>query len=107
MLSLYPGRNALRILWGPNNLHQLSGAVTTPLFRHLGLSSWHSVDGAIVHFFKFGPAGHILVVTLRLTLVGIVVLGAAILWHRLPARMRRRRIMLDKKKVDDEQLVLV
>lgn len=45
MHALFPNRDDLRILWGPNHLHRLSGAVTTPLFRHLGLSSWHSFDG--------------------------------------------------------------
>src|ERR1700753_3913768 len=77
MLSLSPGRDSLRILWGPNNMHQLSGAVTTPLFRHLGLSSWHSVDGAIVHMFKFGPGGRLLMGGLRPVAVaaGVGLLG--------------------------------
>lgn len=48
MHALFPGRNDLRILWGPNRLHHLSGAVTTPLFQHLGLSSWHSFDGVVI-----------------------------------------------------------
>lgn len=44
--AFFPNRDDLRILWGPNRLHHLSGAVTTPLFRHFGMSSWHSFDGA-------------------------------------------------------------
>jgi hypothetical protein len=56
MLSLFPGRDAMHILWGPDGLHQLSGVVHTPLFNHLGMSSWHSFDGAIITLFKPGHA---------------------------------------------------
>ena len=48
MHALFPKRDDVRILWGPNRLHQLSGAVTTPLFQHLGMSSWHSFDGVML-----------------------------------------------------------
>ena len=33
-------------------MHRLNGNVTTPLFKHLGSSSWHSWDAAIVKAFK-------------------------------------------------------
>lgn len=104
MLSLYPGRDALHILWGPNALHQLSGAVTTPLFRHLGLSSWHSIDGAIVYMFKFGPGGHILAIALRLLLMAAIVF-TLLKWYRSPERIRRK-MLLEKQKVDDELLLV-
>jgi len=103
MLSLYPGRDALRILWGPNHLHQLSGAVTTPLFRHLGLSSWHSVDGAIVKKLKFGAMGHIASLALQIGVIGGVIF-AAVRWYRSPARLRRKSLA-DKHKLDGELLV--
>ncbi|KAF2670396.1 putative glycosyl transferase [Microthyrium microscopicum] len=48
MQSIFPQRDSLRVLWGPNNLHRLSGAVTTPIFRHLGMSSWHAADGGVI-----------------------------------------------------------
>jgi hypothetical protein len=57
MQVLFPGREGLRVLWGPHGLHQLSGAVITPLFRHYGMSSWHGTDGAIITAFK---PGHVL-----------------------------------------------
>ena len=39
---LQPHRELLKILPGP--LHSLSGHVRTPLFEHMGSSSWHSYD---------------------------------------------------------------
>lgn len=39
-------RTNLRVLWGPNRLHQLNGNASTPIFHHLGSSSWHSYDAA-------------------------------------------------------------
>ncbi|KAL6859552.1 putative glycosyl transferase [Trichoderma novae-zelandiae] len=41
-----PGRGALKILPGP--MHSLNGRVTTPLFEHLGSSSWHSYDARLI-----------------------------------------------------------
>lgn len=42
----YEGRSSVKILPGP--LHSLSGRVSTPLFDHLGSSSWHSSDAKFV-----------------------------------------------------------
>ncbi|KAJ6436899.1 glycosyltransferase family 32 protein [Purpureocillium lavendulum] len=39
-------RTALKILPGP--MHSLNGRVTTPIFDHLGSSSWHSYDGRLM-----------------------------------------------------------
>jgi mannosyltransferase OCH1-like enzyme len=39
-------RTELKILPGP--LHSLSGRVKTPLFEHLGSSSWHSYDAKLL-----------------------------------------------------------
>lgn len=44
-------RQHLKILGGtPSkpNLHALNGNVTTPLFHHLGASSWHSFDAFLI-----------------------------------------------------------
>ncbi|TEA21557.1 Mannosyl phosphorylinositol ceramide synthase SUR1 [Colletotrichum sidae] len=51
--SLQKNRTTLKILTGTKenpNLHRLNGAVTTPLFDHLGSSSWHSFDAAFILF---------------------------------------------------------
>ena len=42
-------RTGLRILPGP--LHSLSGRVSTPLFDHLGSSSWHTSDALFIRQF--------------------------------------------------------
>ncbi|KAK3368761.1 glycosyltransferase family 32 protein [Podospora didyma] len=51
-------RSELKILAGPKDnfkLHSLNGPVSTPIFNHLGSSSWHSYDAAmIVTIGKFG-----------------------------------------------------
>src|SRR5687767_14922988 len=44
-------RTDLKVLAGPEDnieLHSLNGRVSTPLFDHLGSSSWHSHDAALV-----------------------------------------------------------
>lgn len=49
--TLQPNRTDLKILAGPEtnpNLHSLNGNVVTPLFHHLGSSSWHSYDGRLI-----------------------------------------------------------
>ncbi|KAF7595981.1 hypothetical protein BBP40_004127 [Aspergillus hancockii] len=46
---------SLRILSGPSNqpkMHMLNGLANTPLFRHLGSSSWHGRDARLIIFFK-------------------------------------------------------
>ncbi|KAA8646013.1 hypothetical protein EYZ11_009667 [Aspergillus tanneri] len=48
-------RTALRILSGPpehRTMHMLNGFVETPLFRHLGTSSWHGSDIAMLNVFN-------------------------------------------------------
>ncbi|KAK1756420.1 hypothetical protein QBC47DRAFT_185877 [Echria macrotheca] len=46
-----PNRSELKILAGPPNnfkLHSLNGHVATPIFDHLGSSSWHSYDASMI-----------------------------------------------------------
>ncbi|KAL2128276.1 hypothetical protein VTI74DRAFT_9425 [Chaetomium olivicolor] len=44
-------RSSLKILAGPKHhpkMHRLNGPVSTPIFNHLGSSSWHSYDAAMI-----------------------------------------------------------
>ncbi|KAH1298414.1 hypothetical protein KXX11_006981 [Aspergillus fumigatus] len=53
--TLQSNRSSLRILSGPPDaprLHKLNGQVNTPLFRHLGSSSWHNRDARLISLFK-------------------------------------------------------
>ncbi|KAE8355935.1 hypothetical protein BDV28DRAFT_162331 [Aspergillus coremiiformis] len=55
IFTLQSNRTNLRILSGPPDqprMHMLNGLVNTPLFRHLGSSSWHGQDARLVSFFK-------------------------------------------------------
>jgi hypothetical protein len=108
MLSLFPDRDKLHILWGPNGMHQLSGAVTTPLFRHLGMSSWHSFDGAIWAVFK---DGHALSITSRGTyvrLAGFVLLVVGLIaWRRRIRGRRRRKSWVERWENPDSSLGLL
>ena len=48
---MWPDRSSLKILAGPKDdfkLHTINGRVSTPLFNHLGSSSWHSYDGLFI-----------------------------------------------------------
>lgn len=49
--TVQKNRSALKILTGTKEtpyLHRLNGDVVTPLFHHLGASSWHSFDAALI-----------------------------------------------------------
>jgi inositol phosphorylceramide mannosyltransferase catalytic subunit len=52
MIHAYqPNRSELKILAGPPDnfkMHSLNGHVSTPIFNHLGSSSWHSYDAALI-----------------------------------------------------------
>ncbi|GAQ12126.1 mannosyl phosphorylinositol ceramide synthase CSH1 [Aspergillus lentulus] len=53
--TLQSNRSSLRILSGPPDaprMHMLNGQVNTPLFRHLGSSSWHNRDARLISLFK-------------------------------------------------------
>ncbi|GFF23756.1 mannosyl phosphorylinositol ceramide synthase CSH1 [Aspergillus udagawae] len=53
--TLQSNRSSLRILSGPPDaprMHMLNGKVNTPLFRHLGSSSWHNRDARLISLFK-------------------------------------------------------
>lgn len=46
--------STLRVLTGPPEnprMHMLNGVVNTPLFRHLGSSSWHEKDARFIKAF--------------------------------------------------------
>ena len=65
----------LRILTGlPDNpkLHMLNGPVDTPLFRHLGSSSWHEMDAKLIKSFANFDQ--------RLSFGMVLVAGAAAMW---------------------------
>jgi hypothetical protein len=103
-------RAGLRILSGTRrnpNLHALNGDVETPLFHHLGASSWHSFDAFLI--VSIGKAGsHLLWVFVGL---GIFVLVGS--WYAL-AQIRgvqaslspfRRRYSEDGLKRPEEELI--
>jgi len=49
--SIQSNRPELKILSGPESsplMHRLNGDVITPLFHHLGASSWHSYDASLI-----------------------------------------------------------
>lgn len=54
----------MRILGGTEDnrrLHMLNGFVDTPLFRHLGSSSWHSSDAFLINSLGHPRKGPIIV----------------------------------------------
>ncbi|KAK3322681.1 glycosyltransferase family 32 protein [Apodospora peruviana] len=87
--SLQPNRVDLKILGGTKenpNLHRLNGRVSTPIFEHLGSSSWHSYDAAIIY--NLGKSGSKWQVPV-LAVCGVIV--ASVVVRRL---RRRRRLVL-------------
>ncbi|KAE8312358.1 hypothetical protein BDV41DRAFT_304299 [Aspergillus transmontanensis] len=87
-----PNRTSLRILSGPPdhpNMHMLNGFVDTPLFRHLGTSSWHANDALFVRMVE-GLGGRVLYYILSAAIVGeCVVLSWSIAARRRSVRFAR------------------
>jgi inositol phosphorylceramide mannosyltransferase catalytic subunit len=85
-------RTDLRILTGPKEfpfLHRLNGDVVTPLFHHLGASSWHSFDAALI--VSLGRIdGRVWSRGISLV-VFVCVLGIAVWAGMLRVRLNRRR----------------
>ncbi|OGM45767.1 glycosyl transferase [Aspergillus bombycis] len=82
-------RTSLRILSGTPgrpNMHMLNGEVDTPLFRHLGTSSWHANDALFVRMVEeFG--GRVLYCVLSAVVVGgCVVASLSIVARRRSVR---------------------
>jgi hypothetical protein len=108
--ALQKDRSELRILSGTRrnpNLHALNGDVETPLFHHLGASSWHSFDAFLI--VSIGKAGsHLLWVFVGL---GTFVLVGS--WYALaqlrgvagPLSPFRRRVSEDGTKRPEEELI--
>ncbi|KAL2165895.1 hypothetical protein VTG60DRAFT_3613 [Thermothelomyces hinnuleus] len=60
--SLQPDREDLKILAGTREnpkMHSLNGNVSTPIFNHLGSSSWHSYDAAMIVRLGKGIGSHV------------------------------------------------
>ena len=79
--TLQKDRSVAKVLPGP--LHSLNGRVTTPLFEHLGSSSWHSYDAQL--FTMVGNAHHVLPIC-----IGVSV--ALVIFWRRRAIFRRLRL---------------
>ena len=78
-------RTDLKVLAGPKenlNLHSLNGDVVTPLFHHLGSSSWHSFDGALVVLLGKPET------QMRILFMGIII-GVAVVFRRRLCRAAR------------------
>ena len=85
--TLQKNRTELKVLAGPPeapNLHSLNGDVVTPLFHHLGTSSWHSYDGAVI--VSLGKPK----IQLRILFVGIIL--GVIIAVAVASRLQRRNM---------------
>ena len=79
-------RTDLKILAGPEGnrrMHSLNGPVSTPIFNHLGSSSWHSYDAAMIVSLGKNHGW-------KLPLVGFAVVGVAFFVIR---RLKRRAML--------------
>ncbi|KAE8380069.1 hypothetical protein BDV26DRAFT_150787 [Aspergillus bertholletiae] len=95
-----PNRTSLRILSGPPDqpkMHMLNGFVDTPLFRHLGTSSWHASDALFVRMME-GVGERILYCILSAAIVGGCL---AILWSVVA---RRRAITVETSMLSPSKI---
>ena len=99
MHRTYPEQYTLKIL---DSVHKLNGHVTTPLFEHLGASSWHKGDaklilhlGAIVE-----TAKHQSFLFTFLVFGGVIFcLTAVIFWSRQKRQGQGRELDLESSKL--------
>ncbi|KAB8228371.1 glycosyltransferase family 32 protein [Aspergillus alliaceus] len=77
-------RTSLRILSGPPdrpNMHMLNGFVDTPLFRHLGTSSWHANDALLLRMVE-GVGNRVLYCILTVAMVGGCIVSLTVIAAR-------------------------
>jgi hypothetical protein len=84
-------------------MHMLNGDVDTPLFRHLGSSSWHSFDASLINWFGHSRKGPVVV------LVGATSFIVGSLFAvRLACRYRKRFAsmvyLVDREAVEETHL---
>ncbi|CAM1505633.1 Fc.00g112700.m01.CDS01 [Cosmosporella sp. VM-42] len=92
---MWPKRADLKILAGPKDnpkLHSINGPVSTPLFNHLGSSSWHSYDGLFIT--SIGKYG-------KWIGLGAVVGLVGILLYTMRSSRRRRGRSPTRESMDD------
>ncbi|EED13565.1 glycosyl transferase, putative [Talaromyces stipitatus ATCC 10500] len=98
IFTLQENRNPLRILGGITGsprLHMLNGFVDTPLFRHLGSSSWHNFDAALINWI-----GHLRSGSIIISLIFVASLLLTVYVTRLCLRRRRCSAARDKAMGD-------
>lgn len=90
VFTLQKERAKYRILSGTlnqPNLHMLNGYVNTPLFRHLGSSSWHAGDARLILKLKNTPPKYIaLAAVIAITVLATLICCMCSLRHRLRSR---------------------
>ncbi|RAL14187.1 glycosyltransferase family 32 protein [Aspergillus homomorphus CBS 101889] len=77
IFTLQSNRTSLRVLAGTPerpSLHMLNGFVNTPLFQHLGSSSWHGRDAQWIKFFSHCDqrVSFLVIVVFLLSFVGVI-----------------------------------
>ncbi|EEA19303.1 hypothetical protein TMatcc_009440 [Talaromyces marneffei ATCC 18224] len=98
IFTLQENRTSLRILGGiPGSprLHMLNGFVDTPLFRHLGSSSWHNFDAALINWIGHLRMGSVLVCMSFVASLMLTVYYCTCLRRRRYAA-KRNKIIADK-----------
>jgi hypothetical protein len=96
LLHPLPGRNFLRIL--DERFHRLNGRVSTPLFHHLGSSSWHGDDArrlkALAQIIRHPSAAAVVAVSRRplvsLSIISVVCFVSIAVFYACRRTSRRR-----------------
>lgn len=107
IFTLQENRSPLRILGGiPGSprLHMLNGHVDTPLFRHLGSSSWHNFDAALINWMGHLQRGWVLIYLSFLVSLLLTVFLTRRCLRRRRGSISRNRPTLDR--ADSEQGIL-
>lgn len=98
---LQENRTEYKVLAGPEGdraMHSLNGRVSTPLFEHLGSSSWHSYDSSLIVL--LGESSWIL--PLIIAVSGCILLYAgARCGRRVLSRLRKGSVDPDLEKREE------
>jgi len=90
LFTLFRERSSTHILVGPSSnpkMHMLNGLVDTPLFKHLGSSSWHSFDALMINSLGHTHKGPLVFVLIAVSFI----MGSLIACWCTSRLWRRRR----------------
>ncbi|EED12036.1 mannosyl phosphorylinositol ceramide synthase SUR1, putative [Talaromyces stipitatus ATCC 10500] len=103
IFTLQEHHSTLRILGGipgSPHLHMLNGFAETPLFRHLGSSSWHSFDASLINWLGHLNKGSVIGLTVVSFMTSVIIILCLMCLRRNYCSTLRSGSSIDKYCLD-------